>query len=497
MREAADEDKEDDTPAALLLTSDKSRHRCLIVNPAEDKTLEIGRHVTLLWSNASCIRVWRRGEGGAETLLSSGTTMLLNGPTYLRIEPLAVSSDNIRFTAYGEEDDYGGKCVEDSVSAFTYDLELSCVKFNHNTSSTATDGINLRPSRDVSFNISNGEWNSVQGAVAPICYRINQPVTVKAKFRTTSTVLRTAQIQATGEVNGVRNGCLCSFGAQTVSFNGGETQDITFAMEGTTPSSIALFEQERLVWGVSRINGETRATELTIANSGPHRVYVILGDPVSPWSNAPNNNQNIWTSSLDFIMPVVESMSNARQVLTAMTQHFFSDMGFRYNLGSGGAAYSDIDDVWPVSQSYFMVTAYAQKQYTLVNCVDQSGALVTFGRLLGVQNVKALHAHPFGYINTVNLIGVGMCNNPSGSGALICGDDDLSRAKFISHTFVQYDGLVFDATIGPIKGMHRMLFLYEVIDKSTTEELEESLFTPAGHEKPYVFSEVFNQYGLE
>ena len=494
--EAADEDKEDDMPAALLVTSDKRRHRHLIVNPAADKTLEIGRRVTLLWSDANLIRVWRRGGSSSETLLSSGATLLLNGPTYLRIEPLAVSNGRIRFTAYGEADDYNEESAEDTVWAFTYDLELSCVKFNHDTAGTAVDGINLRRSRDASFDISNGEWNAAQGAVAPVCYKTNQPVTVKARFRTSSPLLRTAQIRATNVVDGTGGGCFRPFGARTVAFGGGETQDVEFAMDGTTPSAISLFERETLAWVASRINGETKAAAQPVTNSGPHRVYVILGDPVSPWSNAPGNAQNAWTNALEFIVPVVEGLSNARGVLTVTTQHLFSGMGFEYNLATGGPCYSGLDDGL-FANPYFMLTDYMQKKSLLVNCVDQSGGIVTIGRLLGVPGITALSAIPFGYINPVNLIGIGMCNNPIYGGPIICHPDDLSREKFISHTFVQHNDLVFDATIGPTLGESQVIFLHDVVDMSTPEELDASLFTPTGQVQSNVFQEVFNLYNLE
>ena len=100
-----------------------------------------------------------------------------------------------------------------------------------------------------------------------------------------------------------------------MTFNGGETQDISFTMTGTTPASISLFEQERLNWLASRINGDSRVAEQSITNSGPHRVFVILGDPVLPWSNTANSDQNAWTNALEFIMPVVHMILSERMRL--------------------------------------------------------------------------------------------------------------------------------------------------------------------------------------
>ncbi len=474
--DASDEDKEDDTPAALLVTSDKNRHRHLIVSPATDKTFAIGRRVTLLWSHGNMIRVWRRYGVSQESELSNGTTMMLDGPTSLRIEPLQVSNEKIRFTAYGEGDDYSGSSVEDTVWAFTYDLDLSCVKFNHNSASTATDGINLRRNLDDGFDLSRGEWNIENGAVAPICYRTNQNVTVKARFKTTSQLLHSAQIRATTANEGAGGGCLRPFGAQTVAFNGGETQDISFTMTGTTPSSISLFEQERLNWLASRINGDSRVAEHVITNSGPHRVFVILGDPVSPWRNDVNNVQNVWTNALEFIMPVVGGAATRSDMLSRVTTHNFNNMSFVYDTYEGRPRY------YSVTNNTFLLTEYMRKTHLVVNCYDQAFSTMVFGCLLG-SDVKFCYTQPFGYLNVVNLIKVGPCNNPfytnpSYPSAKICGEDDITRSSFGNHMHALLDDLVYDACAGPITGTCSISgYWVAFIDISTPFECNCSIFS--------------------
>lgn len=52
----------------------------------------------------------------------------------------------------------------------------------------------------------------------------------------------------------------------------------------------------------------------------------------------------------------------------------------------------------------------------MVNCFDQAG-IVQLATLLGVPNGKigCEHKMPFGYLNTINLVGWGECNNVSSS----------------------------------------------------------------------------------
>ena len=107
---------------------------------------------------------------------------------------------------------------------------------------------------------------------------------------------------------------------------------------------------------------------------------------------------------------------------------------------------------------------------------------------------------PFGYINTVNLIGVGPCNNPvyemaeeieywkdelNDQGQLvsqpktntvlrtqICSADETQRSFFQTHAFVGvYDGRIFDACVGPALGTLQINdYMRSVIDYSTENE---------------------------
>lgn len=94
---------------------------------------------------------------------------------------------------------------------------------------------------------------------------------------------------------------------------------------------------------------------------------------------------------------------------------------------------------------------------------------------------------PMGYINTVNLVGIGPCNNPVYLGVTttnhvaVCGSDDVSRSRFTRHRYVFAEGVIFDACIGPVLGTQtRLEYLRSVIDSSTEAERISSPYSPFG-----------------
>ena len=481
--DAADETKEDSVPAALLLSSDSSKHRYLVVKRAKDRDASVGGKVILSWTNPQCVRVWRKLQNGQESQISSGYKFTSLASERLRVEPVSISPSTIKFTAKGEKDDYAKEQVEDSVYAFTYDLYPTNIKFNYDTSSTASDGINLRKNYSTDYNISNGEWTKQGGAVAPVCYRKGQSVKIKVKFGTTSSLLTSAKIRAeNADVAGEK--CLKSFGEKSVAFLGRTTDYIEFAMSGTMLQKMFLSNSETLKWIVSEINAHAMS-EVPFYETGPHKVYVILDNPIAPWSNSGLNNQNAWSDALDFTMPIVRGVVNETRALSLLTDELFSGMDFIYDTMDGRPWYVSLRTAPFYNDSTFRLSSYMQSSSSVVNCYDQACGVAAIGRLIGISNANIVFAKPFGYINKLNLIGVGPCNNPffnsPGVPAVkICGEDDCSRSYFACHMFVNHGGHVYDACVGPIENMLQSQYLATAIDKSTEDERQESLYLPSG-----------------
>ena len=118
----------------------------------------------------------------------------------------------------------------------------------------------------------------------------------------------------------------------------------------------------------------------------------------------------------------------------------------------------------------------------VVNCVDQAAGLVSLSTLLGIGSCM-WKTMPFGYINTVSLVGVGRCNNPlcgnsSWPETPICSEDSFSRSSLMMHMYVVYDKLAWDSCIGPALGdKSRLRYLRSIIDASTDDEYQSSFFS--------------------
>ena len=119
-----------------------------------------------------------------------------------------------------------------------------------------------------------------------------------------------------------------------------------------------------------------------------------------------------------------------------------------------------------------------------VNCSDQSYGVATLGNLLGIHSTPVF-TQPFGYINMVNIVGVGPCNNPfyanpgAGIHIPVAGQDDANRSSFLNHAYVFAEGVIFDACAGAELGTRgHVEYLKAVIDSSTPEEMEWSYFSP-------------------
>ena len=379
-------------------------------------------------------------------------------------------------------------------------LRATNIKFNHDTSSSDHDAINIRrcyadPAGKI--NVSNGEWLEVGGVVTnePFCYTTNRAVTVKARFEAsnfiTSAVVRAACSGASGSLAGLL--------PTNVVFSGGVSPYVEFAMERNTLACIDRSDGGVLTWSADSINGQSGCT---MNKSGPHLVYTILGEPKPPWKNTYDNQENAWTNALEFaiVKAGAQGKNTDRDALAAITTYLHSGHGLVYDTVSGAPRY------WNPTNGLFSATVYITAANSagvtnLVNCYDQAHGVVTLGNLLGLSvNATPRVTMPFGYINTTDLVGVGACNNPffdttneveyidnvTANGIVsysycmppanrVCGADDKTRSSFSNHMYATLDNegtnYVFDACAGPIIGnLNRDAYLNMTIDHSTTEE---------------------------
>jgi len=218
--------------------------------------------------------------------------------------------------------------------------------------------------------------------------------------------------------------------------------------------------------------------DFVCATTGPHRVYTVIGEPVEPWVANGADVQNPWVDALELACAVADGKSDKVQALAAITTHLFYNMGFQYESRMGVASY------YSYELNRFTLSKYLVSAKSSVNCYDQAFGVATLGNLLGIHSTP-MFTHPFGFINTVALVGIGPCNNPFYAGpyttvhSMLTGDDDVLRSAFGNHMYVFAEGVVFDACAGPALGTQtHVQFLRSMIDTSTWDELVMSFFTP-------------------
>ena len=378
------------------------------------------------------------------------------------------------------------------------------IKFNHDTSSSSKDAINIRRSCAKGIDVSNGEWIDSGDIVTnePFCYTTNRAVTVKARFEAsgfiTSAVIRAACAGAAGS--------LSSLMPTNVVFSSGVSSPeyFEFAMEKKTLNCIDRSLGGVLSWTADSVNGQSGCK---MNDSGPHLVYTILGEPKLPWKNIYGEDENAWTNALEFaiVKAGAQGKSTDKDALAAITKYLHSGHGLVYDTVEGAPRY------WDPATGVFSATTYITVPNSagvtnLVNCYDQAHGVVTLGNILGPSvNAIPRFTMPFGYINTTNLVGVGACNNPfydstneweyvniTGTGSVsigkgiplkvpVCNVDDNTRTLFGNHMYATYHAggydYVFDACAGPfIGGISKTNYLNNAIDHSTIDEREFSFY---------------------
>lgn len=378
-------------------------------------------------------------------------------------------------------------------------LRVTNIKFNHDTSSSSKDAINIRRSCAKGIDISNGEWIDSGDIVTnePFCYTTNRAVTVKARFEA-SGFITSAVIRATCAGAG---GSLSSLLPTNVVFAGGVSSPeyVEFSLTNRTLSCIDRSGGGVLDWSADSINEQSGCD---MNNSGPHLVYTILGEPKPPWDNKYGEKENAWTNALEFaiVKAGAQGKSTDKDALAAITKYLHSGHGLVYDTVKGAPRY------WDPTTGVFSATTYITVPNSagvtnLVNCYDQAHGVVTLGNLLGPSvNAIPRFTMPFGYINTTGLVGVGSCNNPifnttnevnyidnvTSSGIVsysscmpptnrVCGVDDKKRSSFSNHMYAILNNggtnYVFDACAGPVVGnLDRDAYLNMTIDHSTSDE---------------------------
>jgi len=279
--------------------------------------------------------------------------------------------------------------LADAVNMSVIKVELTNIKFNHDTGSSANDALNIRQDYSTPFDISNGEW--VKGGTnIPACYTTNKAVTIKARFTVQPASITSADIWAVSTDSG---GSLGDAIKTNVTFSGGVSSPeyVTFQISGNTPNCIQKTTNDVWQWKMENVNG-TGSAACDLNTSGVHTVYTILNEPVTPWDNAwngGNNPSNAWSLALDIVCqnsPWAGGTTTIPDAAARVTQGIYNSDRFSYDTVGGACNYTIFG---PTAVDYFDASSWVDRLKggiglgSSVNCWDCANGVTVMCNVLG------------------------------------------------------------------------------------------------------------------
>ena len=225
---------------------------------------------------------------------------------------------------------------------------------------------------------------------------------------------------------------------------------------------------QQWTWRLTEIQGTALTNETIVFETTVRNGYVLFSEPLkSPW-DMNDNKKKPWIKALDVVIEgsgnIGLDKNSSDSIIKNITNYTFSKMGWTYDTVRGAPKYTP-------SLGTINLDSYLEKNnVNVVNCYDQCFSLTALVRLLGI-NVEGNYQEPFGNILTVNLIGVGSCNNPFYKNprlpAALAVPVILKtnpyyqyRTGFGNHAYVVFDvslfgssfKFIYDACAGPVVG---------------------------------------------
>jgi hypothetical protein len=194
-----------------------------------------------------------------------------------------------------------------------------------------------------------------------------------------------------------------------------------------------------------------------------HRIYTVLAEPCTPWTQERSSAVNPWTDALEVACTIAAGSYTPSDAAHAIMSYIHSESGLEYDTVRGKSSYS-------TSYAKLNLTAWLNNfsKGVVVNCYDCASALAALGNVVGCR--LDYHFHwPFGYVNPVIPVGKQKCNNPfyenpQYSPDPIRGTDDTTRSLFANHAYTKMHDTVYDASLRSEKTS-------EIIPKGKSEEI--------------------------
>ncbi len=305
----------------------------------------------------------------------------------LYVEGIAPSLDqsiSVQFSTNGTN----WVCL-DGVDSSSPKMQITNIKFNHDTGSSSNDALNIRVDYTNSYNITNGEWIINSSTNWPVAYTTNKSISIKVRLSAEpSTFTGSADIWAES-VN--TNGSLGDVLKTSVDFVNGVSNPeyITFQVEGITPTCIQKTTNDVWLWKMENLN-ETGSQTWVLNTSGVHTVYTILNEPVAPWDNAEDSASNAWVSVMNIVCsdtPWAGGTETITGAASRVTKAIYNSGRFEYDeTGGGGANYTSFGIS---SVEFFDLSAWINRLSggvglgPEVNCWDCANGVVSMCNILG------------------------------------------------------------------------------------------------------------------
>jgi hypothetical protein len=344
-------------------------------------------------------------------------------------------------------------------------LELKTIEFNHNKSSASNSAMNIRRNKD--YEVLTPEYDVGKMtkpknfcAAYAIAETANQKVVIRVKFSNLSSVIKTYEVQATG------GGIMGKLDPILVAFSGTKEVTVNIPLSHRTFQKVGRHD---ITWEWKyREVGSAQWLKLAITT---HRIYLVLAIPPLPWTQKFADKRNPWTDLLDECCVIAEGSTNTDMAIKTIVKKIYTAYKLRYDIMKGEDRYTPtaggkywsfrltkwIDYVLHGNApnlsgdggSFCPDTSEVYKWFLIVNCFDCAASLSLMAKVVGVPADYYFH-NKFGYLNYVEPIGRGKCNNPfykCESKNAIKPQTAISpnRTYFGCHAYTKLSGKCYDA----------------------------------------------------
>jgi hypothetical protein len=236
-------------------------------------------------------------------------------------------------------------------------------------------------------------------------------------------------------------------------------QEVTASLTGDPLGGFRMHAGDA-VWSILP---DGASAPLPLATTTRLEVFELLGEPSTFYSKS----TGVWVEAMRFLVDRVgvTGVSNRAEAVERIASFCHRDHGLRYDTQDGASHFFR-----GIHLAVFKLSDYLRGGPPhLVNCYDQAAAVQALSGALGI-DAQYCYLRPFGYLQVVDLVGVGLCNNPffldpDGGFPPDPIVNGTPRSFFDNHTFCRVNNRIYDACIGPHVGAHPAdTYLASVID---------------------------------